>query len=393
LLADTLRRLPPGGALEATADLFCRQVASLTDISVTALIVFESDGSAVPLAYVAPDSREMGLRRHTPARSHYLRDHADTGPWVEVWRGHPSHPYTESLRRAGVRAVAYAPVQYDGTAIGVLAVGSAENDAIAQVSGQLGAIVDFANLAGALIGRRVSTGREARRRRSVIEGIVSNREFFPVFQPIVDLVRSQIVGYEALTRFADGVAPDVRFAYAAAVGLGLDLERATLETALDAAVALSPSRFLHLNVSPALVLDGTDLKRLLGKTRARIVLEVTEHTAVEDYLQFRYAIDNIGVPVLLAVDDAGAGFASLRHILELRPSFIKLDQSLVRGIDEDPAKQALVAGMRHFARMTCRRLIAEGVETQAEAAALRELDVRLGQGYLFGRPAQIVAQS
>jgi EAL domain-containing protein (putative c-di-GMP-specific phosphodiesterase class I) len=177
------------------------------------------------------------------------------------------------------------------------------------------------------------------------------------------------------------------------VGLGLDLERATLETALDAAVALSPSRFLHVNVSPALVLDGTDLKRLLGKTRARIVLEVTEHTAVEDYLQFRYAIDNIGVPVLLAVDDAGAGFASLRHILELRPSFIKLDQSLVRGIDEDPAKQALVAGMRHFARMTCRRLIAEGVETQAEAAALRELDVRLGQGYLFGRPAQIVAQS
>ena len=87
--------------------------------------------------------------------------------------------------------------------------------------------------------------------------------------------------------------------------------------------------------------------------------------------------------VRLAVDDAGAGFASLRHILELDPAFVKLDISLIRGIDRDPAKQALVAGMRHFARTTKRRLIAEGVETEAEARTLAELDVRLVQGYLI----------
>jgi EAL domain-containing protein (putative c-di-GMP-specific phosphodiesterase class I) len=89
------------------------------------------------------------------------------------------------------------------------------------------------------------------------------------------------------------------------------------------------------------------------------------------------------------VDDAGASFASLRHILELDPAFVKLDISLIRGIDRDPAKQGLVAGMRHFARTTKCRIIAEGVESEAEAQTLTELDVRLVQGYLFGRPAPL----
>ena len=90
--------------------------------------------------------------------------------------------------------------------------------------------------------------------------------------------------------------------------------------------------------------------------------------------------------VRLAVDDAGAGFASLRHILELRPDFVKLDIGLVRGVNADPARAAMVAGVCHFASVTGTRLIAEGVETQAEADSLRVLGVELAQGYLFGRP-------
>jgi EAL domain-containing protein (putative c-di-GMP-specific phosphodiesterase class I) len=272
-------------------------------------------------------------------------------------------------------------------------VGSAENDPITQLSGQLGAIADFANLAAALLGRRGGDTREASRMRSAIAGIIAERAYTTVFQPIVDLVSGRSIGSEALTRFNDRIPPDVRFANAGAVGMGLDLEAATLEAALTAASVLSQSRFLHLNVSPAFVTARTELRRLLSGNRARIVLEVTEHAAVSDYLDFRDAIESIGRPVLLAVDDAGAGFASFRHILELRPAFIKLDVSLVRGIDADPAKQALVAGMRHFARMTNRRLIAEGVETEAEAATLRMLEIRLGQGYLFGRPAPLAATS
>ena len=260
-----------------------------------------------------------------------------------------------------------------------------------QLSGQLGAIVDFADLAGALLGRRVGDTQEGRRLRTVIQRVITERAFSTVFQPIVDISRGSTLGYEALTRFTDGVAPDLRFADAAAVGMSVELERATLEAALAAASTLSPSRFVHLNVSPALVLEGTHLRRLLGQTKARIVLEITEHAEVRDYAAFRTAIERIGRPVLLAVDDAGAGFASFRHILELRPAFVKVDISIVRGIDADPAKQALVAGMRHFARMTRRRLIAEGVETEAEADALRALDIRLCQGYLFGHPAPLIA--
>jgi EAL domain-containing protein (putative c-di-GMP-specific phosphodiesterase class I) len=93
----------------------------------------------------------------------------------------------------------------------------------------------------------------------------------------------------------------------------------------------------------------------------------------------------------IAVDDAGAGYASLRHILELRPTFAKLDISLVRGIDDDELRQAIAAGFGYFALRTGCRLVAEGVETEEEAAALRRLGIELAQGYLFGRPLPIDA--
>jgi PAS domain S-box-containing protein len=386
LIADTLRRLPSEGPLEATADLFCRQVASLAEIAITALIVFEIDGSAVPIAYVAPDGAAGDLRRHGRERSQYLREHAESGPWIEAWTDDGSHPYADSFGRAGVRAFAYAPVRHAGSVIGILAVGSAEEGAVEQLSGQLGAIVQFADLAGALYGGRFGETRAVHHLRSEIESVIERRAFTPVFQPIVDLRGRRTVGHEALTRFADGVPPDRRFSDASGVGLGLALEGATVEEALTAARSLSPRRWLNLNVSPEFVLARSDLHRLVSGSGARIVLEVTEHAAIGDYVAFREAIRSLGRPIPLAVDDAGAGFASLRHILELQPAFVKLDVSLVRGLDTDPAKQALVAGMRFFARTTKRRLIAEGVETEAEAEALRSLDIRLAQGYLFGGP-------
>jgi PAS domain S-box-containing protein len=387
LITDTLRSLPADRDLESTAEFFCRQVASLTDIAVAALIGFESPDAAIPLAYVAPDAGDTGLRRHTPKRSRYLYDHAMTGPWVEVWTAEPTHPYLQSIARAGVRAFAYAPVRGDSLLIGVLAIGSTAADGVARLSEQLGALVDFADLAGALLGPRVGERSAGRQLRAEFEQLIAARAFRPVFQPIVDIRRRRIVGHEALTRFADGVPPDLHFARASAAGLGLELEHATLEAALAAAAAgLSGSRWLHINVSPEFVLEGTRLRLLLREAPARVVLEITEHVAVGDYRAFRAAIAALERPVQLAVDDAGAGFASLRHILELDPMFVKLDRSLVQGIDGDPPKQALVAGMRHFARTTHRRLIAEGVETDAEAAMLAALDVRLAQGYLFGRP-------
>ena len=136
------------------------------------------------------------------------------------------------------------------------------------------------------------------------------------------------------------------------------------------------------------MLDGTAAEVVAGAHRA-VVIEITEHARIESYPALREAFRSTDARV--AVDDAGAGFASLRHILELRPDIVKLDIGLVRGIDGDPARQAMAAGLCEFAEQTGTTLIAEGIETEAEAEAVRCLGVRYLQGYLLGRPGPLGA--
>jgi EAL domain-containing protein (putative c-di-GMP-specific phosphodiesterase class I) len=121
-----------------------------------------------------------------------------------------------------------------------------------------------------------------------------------------------------------------------------------------------------------------------------MVLELTEHAVIDDYAAARAAIDPIRALADIAIDDAGAGFASLRHILELRPRIVKLDVSLTRGIESDALRQSLVAGLVHFAGTAGFHLLGEAIETEAEAASLETLGVQLGQGFLFGRPSPVV---
>jgi EAL domain-containing protein (putative c-di-GMP-specific phosphodiesterase class I) len=166
----------------------------------------------------------------------------------------------------------------------------------------------------------------------------------------------------------------------------LELEIATLQAALAAAQSLPESAWLNVNASPTLIMSGEPLRALLLGFSRRLVLEVTEHAAITDYPAFRLAMASLGPNVEFAVDDAGVGFASLRHILELQPAFVKLDRWLVSGLEADEARQAMIVGLAHFARSTGCRLIAEGIETDLELAALRSLDIDLGQGYLLGRP-------
>src|SRR6185369_16885135 len=156
---------------------------------------------------------------------------------------------------------------------------------------------------------------------------------------IVELDGGKVVGYEALTRFATEQDPSQAFAAAARVGLGVELELATLSAALHVADALPADAYLSLNASPDFITSGKLAVLLAGKAR-RIVLEITEHVAIADYPGIRHAIELLGPNIRLAVDDAGAGFASFRHILELAPDFVKLDMGLVRDIDSDPARQA-----------------------------------------------------
>jgi EAL domain-containing protein (putative c-di-GMP-specific phosphodiesterase class I) len=247
--------------------------------------------------------------------------------------------------------------------------------------------MEFAALAASLLGPGLRRRADRAGKRATLRAIIAEHAFTPVFQPIVDMSGGAILGFEALTRFADGTPPDRAFLAAAEVGLGLELETATIKAALAAAGPLPRDGFLDINVSPDLVMARSQLRGLLKHTDRRVILEITEHVDVQDYVGLRRAITTLGRDVRFAVDDAGAGFASLRHILELAPSHVKLDRGLISRIDGDPARQALVAGLVHFAGAIDVMLIAEGVETTAERDSLIRLGVRVGQGYLFGRPA------
>ncbi|MBF6606110.1 MAG: EAL domain-containing protein [Chloroflexi bacterium] len=225
---------------------------------------------------------------------------------------------------------------------------------------------------------------EARRK---IEATIAQRAFRPVFQPVVDLSSGSVVGFEALTRFDDGCRPDVVFARALECGLGIELERVTLEAAVREARLLPRNAWLSLNVSPTLLSDVEALRPLLGEPSRAVVLEITEHESIGAYAPLREALTRLGSHVRLAVDDAGAGIANFSHLVELRPDFVKIDAGLVRGVDTDVSRSALVVGLVHFAEAAGCLIIAEGIETEGERATVAELGVRLGQGYLLARPA------
>lgn len=222
---------------------------------------------------------------------------------------------------------------------------------------------------------------------AAIMQIVGQHEYYPVFQPIFDIDSGDAVGYEALTRFNDGATPDQRFAEARLSAMGEILELATLRAALLAATRLPVDRYLSLNVSAPL-LAHPELPALLDLAGDRpICVELTEHEQIDDYVQTLADFRALGRNLRLSVDDAGSGWASLRHVLALRPDFVKLDRSWVEDIHTDPARQALLLGISRFVSELGGHVIAEGVEKQLELAALRSAGIHLAQGYLLGRPA------
>ncbi|HEU5004157.1 MAG TPA: EAL domain-containing protein [Actinomycetota bacterium] len=209
-------------------------------------------------------------------------------------------------------------------------------------------------------------------------------------QPIVDLRAGWAVGAEALLRVEGEPrrGPDVWLAEAASVGLGEAFERAAVSLAVVSAHALSPELFISVNISPGAILEPRTRTLLDEIAPERLVIEVTEHDPIEDYDELMAALRPLRARgARVAVDDAGAGYASFRHILRLQPDIIKLDISIVQRVTVDEKARALAAALISFAGETRATLVAEGIETLAQAGALRTLGVIWGQGYLLGRPA------
>ena len=219
--------------------------------------------------------------------------------------------------------------------------------------------------------------------------VIDTRSLQIALQPIIDLSTGRWSGAEALSRFADGKRPDLWFADAHRAGVGIALELHALACAVDSLADLPDDGYLSINASPAVILDP-GLYRLLERPDLpihRVVLEITEHTAVSRYADISSALRKLRERGLrLAVDDTGAGYASFAHVLELRPDIIKLDRSLVTGIDVDAARRAFVTAIVVLALELHATVTAEGVETTGELNLLRQLGVHTAQGYLLARP-------
>ncbi|MGM9473788.1 sensor domain-containing phosphodiesterase [Pseudarthrobacter sp. YS3] len=229
------------------------------------------------------------------------------------------------------------------------------------------------------------------RLRDRIDTTVRNGMILTAFQPVCELETGSITGVEALARFPDhdDRSPDQWFNEATSVGLGDELEFAALEAALDDAVRLPRHLTVALNLSPETCLDPRlpGYLKESGLALDRMVLELTERLPVDDYAPLLAALSPLREGGLrIAVDDAGSGFSSMRHILQLRPDIIKLDRSLIAGIDNNRGKQALGAAMVEFANQIGATIIAEGIETDAELTAVRNLGMTSGQGFFLGRP-------
>ena len=238
-------------------------------------------------------------------------------------------------------------------------------------------------------------GREAMiTKRARIRRVLERGEFEIVFQPIVALDSRDIVGYEALSRFSAEPhrGPDLWFAEAHEVGLGPELELAAIRLACERSHDLPEGMFMAVNVSPVTTERPELLTLLAGCEVDEVVLEVTEHARVEDYRRFRVAIARVReLGARLAVDDAGAGFSSLRHILELDAELIKLDGSLTRSLEDDPRRRSLAAALIEFGRESGASVLAEHIESELQLIELRRLGVTYGQGFHLGRPQRLPA--
>jgi EAL domain-containing protein (putative c-di-GMP-specific phosphodiesterase class I) len=247
----------------------------------------------------------------------------------------------------------------------------------------------FAELLADQIDRDLAVHRDDTAKMERIVAAVGEGQPSMVFQPIFDLGSRTLAGVESLARFVSepSRAPDEWFAEAAQCGLAVSLELAAIRRALTALRTLPLEAYLSVNCSPATILDPELAKVFAGVDLMRVVLEITEHDHIDDYPPLLAALAPLRARGMrIAIDDAGAGYASLRHVLSIQPDLIKLDISLTRDIDSDNTRRALASALIAFARETRARIVAEGVETEAELRTLEELGASCAQGYFLARP-------
>jgi EAL domain-containing protein (putative c-di-GMP-specific phosphodiesterase class I) len=247
----------------------------------------------------------------------------------------------------------------------------------------------FAELTAFEIDREVEAKRVVADKTGRIRDVMAQQKIAIHYQPIFGIATNRVVGLESLSRFTAEPKrpPNEWFGEAAEVGLAVELEMTAIRMALSVVPLLPEGVYLAVNASPETILSGELAREFETAALSRIMLEVTEHAVVPSYERLMDELRPLRERGMrLAVDDAGAGYSGLQHILQLQPDLIKLDMALTRNVDLDPARRALAAALISFARDTNCMIVAEGVETASELQALRAIGASAAQGYFLGRP-------
>lgn len=233
--------------------------------------------------------------------------------------------------------------------------------------------------------------------RTELRRILDDGDIDVVFQPVVDLDNSSILGYEAFCRGPRDTTlekPEALFATSGVSSLGMELDLLCQRRALEKAAAIGSGSKLFLNALPASLLDPGFRDHLLRDLPAGlqigaedIVLEIADREAIDDFKQFEIEVGELRTRgFLLGVDDVGTGAGSLQTIAEIKPDFIKVDGSLIRDIHSSLVKQEVLRSLAKVARSIHATLVAEGIETSEDLAAVKECGVRYGQGFFFAPP-------
>ena len=383
---DTIR------VLVADDDALVRQsVADLLNLEPGMAVVAaaEDADSAIELAIERrPDVAVLDLRMPGGGGARAAREILRASPLTRIvtLTAHDDRASTAEMIRAG--AIAYvvkgAPISEIVDAVRRASRG------LASLSGE--AVIHLAQELDGQFRGRERLERQSETLRHEMRHALAPGAIAPIFQPIVDLQDRHPVGYEALARFtAEPLrTPERWFAVADSAGMRTELELAAIHAAVRQFDALPEDAYLSINALPETLLSTDFPDAVLGATPDRLVIEITEHAPVPDYEALQGALhDLLERGARLAIDDAGAGFASLRHILRLRPDIIKLDISLVRNIDTDRAVRALAVGLVSYAVAMGVTIVAEGIERAEELQALQHLGVRYGQGYFLGHPGDL----
>ncbi len=257
----------------------------------------------------------------------------------------------------------------------------------------LNILKSFAGLAAERIESSLEKDILTMRARERVESMLDGHGVSTFLQPIVSLDTRKPVGVECLSRFPDLTkrGPDAWFEDAELVGLGQQLEMTAVRCALDSLSHLPEGVYATINVSPQTLASGAVRKLLEDSDVSNLVIEITEHSQVDDFDTLAREIAAVKAHARIALDDVGSGYAGLRHIVDLQPDILKMDMVLTRGIANDPARKAMTSALVRLAGEIDCAVVAEGIETEEEASLMHSLGVNYGQGYFFSRPLPVVA--